>query len=90
VLHESVLTELGRAFVIQGLVHGFSFEQSKIFRFGSFVSFSFRFSLSPSFAYKGSECSDSVEEEVLGMEAAFTNVGLVPKRELRVVNADAD
>lgn len=34
---------------------------------------------------------DSVEEEVLGMEAAFvTNVGLVPKQELRVVNADPD
>jgi hypothetical protein len=29
-----------------------------------------------------------VEEETLGMEAAFTNIGLAPKRELRVVNAD--
>ncbi|GAA5836726.1 hypothetical protein JCM3766R1_007002 [Sporobolomyces carnicolor] len=41
--------------------------------------------------FSDSAASDSVEEEVLGMEAAFvTNVGLVPKQELRVVNADPD
>lgn len=34
--------------------------------------------------------SDAVEEETLGMEAVFTNTGLAPKRELRVVNADPD
>ncbi|GAA5946615.1 hypothetical protein JCM3765_000319 [Sporobolomyces pararoseus] len=40
--------------------------------------------------FSDSAASDSVEEEVLGMEAAFNHVGLVPKQELRVVNADPD
>ncbi|GAA5869395.1 hypothetical protein JCM16303_000454 [Sporobolomyces ruberrimus] len=38
--------------------------------------------------FSDSAASDMVEEETLGMEAAFTNIGLAPKRELRVVNAD--
>ncbi|GAA5898705.1 uncharacterized protein JCM6883_003397 [Sporobolomyces salmoneus] len=40
--------------------------------------------------FSDSAASDTVEEDVLGMEAAFTNVGLVPKQALRVVNADPD
>ncbi|GAA5825789.1 hypothetical protein JCM5353_001428 [Sporobolomyces roseus] len=40
--------------------------------------------------FSDSAASDAVEEETLGMEAVFTNTGLAPKRELRVVNADPD
>ncbi|GAA5936076.1 uncharacterized protein JCM15063_002700 [Sporobolomyces koalae] len=40
--------------------------------------------------FSESAASDAVEEETLGMDAMFTNTGLAPKRELRVVNADPD
>lgn len=75
------------------VLHGCRAQQSTVLRFCRFVSWSVLdwVNISLTLTFVNPTNRDSVEEEVLGMEAAFvTNVGLVPKQELRVVNADPD